>query len=87
MIFIFIYFGCPAVYGVPRTGMNLRWSCNLHCSCGNTGSFNPLWQDGIEPATWHCGNPLDPVVPQWELHNDFYIDYMLKLQNLSVWIK
>ena len=39
---------------VPRPGINLSHSCNLHRSCGNTASFNPLCQ-GLNPHL--CSDP------------------------------
>ena len=34
----FLFFGCPMAYS------DLRHSCDLHCSCGHTGSFSTLCQ-------------------------------------------
>ena len=58
----FFFFGCPMAYGVPRPGINLSRSCNLHHSCGNAGSFNPLSPAGdrtcilaLQRCCWsHC---------------------------------
>ena len=39
----FFFFSChPASGGIPRQGSDLSHSRNLHHSCGNTRSFNPL---------------------------------------------
>lgn len=51
----------------PDQGSHPSCSCNLHHSYGNTGSFNPLCQPGIEPESWHCRDTPGPVVSQWEL--------------------
>ena len=41
----FFFFGCPMAYGSSLArNLNPSHSCELHYSCGNTGSFNPLCQ-------------------------------------------
>ena len=32
------------VWKFPSQGLTLSSSCNIHCSCGNAGFFNPLCQ-------------------------------------------
>ena len=42
--------GCAhGIWKFSGQGVNLSHSCNLCCSCGNTGSFNP-WRWAREPA-------------------------------------
>ena len=49
-------------------GQGSDWShgCNLHCSCGNNRSSNPLCRVVIEPASQCSRDAADPVVPQQE---------------------
>ena len=62
------FFGRPKTYGVPRgQGSDPSCSCNLHCSCSNTGSLTHCARLGMELATQHCRDTTDPAVPQQEL--------------------
>ena len=72
-------------------------SCNLHSSCGNTGSFNPLCLVGIESVSLCCWDATDPIVPQWELQANnfwelftkggFFLFQMARIfQSLSLWL-
>ena len=47
-IFMAYAFG---IWKFPGQRLNLSCSCNLCCTCGNTGFFNPLHQAGMEPAS------------------------------------
>ena len=45
--FFFFFFGRPVHMEFPGQGSDLSRCCDLHCSCGNTGSFNPLCWAGV----------------------------------------
>lgn len=66
--FLFFFSGCPATYRVPRPGIrDPSRSCNLQCTCGNTGFLTHCVWPGIEPSSQHSQDATDPSVPQWEL--------------------
>ena len=56
LFFSFFFFPIPFMatlkaYGSSLANPNPRHSCNLHCSWGNTGSFNPLHWAGDQTCT------------------------------------
>ena len=49
----------PVAHGSsPDQGLNQSCNCELHHSCGNTGSLNPLCQAGIKLSPPQCLMPL-----------------------------
>lgn len=51
-IIIFFFLAALSHMEFPGLGSDLSYSCNLHCSCDNAGSFNPLYRrPGIKPAS------------------------------------
>ena len=56
LFFFFFYGHTCSTWKFPGQGLNLSHSCNLHCSCGNTASFNTLHRVGeliyVSAATW-----------------------------------
>ena len=76
--FFFSFFGCPQHMEFPDQGSALSCSCDLYHSCGNARSFNQLCQAGDQTyMSWHCREAADPVVPQWQLHNEEFWVLML----------
>ena len=76
--FFFSFFGCPQHMEFPGQGSALSCSCDLYHSCGNARSFNQLCQAGDQTyMSWHCREAADPVVPQWQLHNEEFWVLML----------
>ena len=48
--------------GVPGARDQIPATGETHTTVwGNTGSFNPRCQAGIEPASWHCRDTADPL--------------------------
>ena len=66
----------PAAYGrkFPSQGLNLNHSCNIHYSCGNTESLNPLHlardqtqvstENGVAEVGFltHCATTGNPMI-------------------------
>ena len=48
-------------------GLDPCLNCDLHCSCGNSGSLIYCAGPGIEPASQHSQDATDSVVPQQDL--------------------
>ena len=42
-------------------------SFKLHCSCDSITPLTLCAWSGIELASWHCRDTMEPVAPQWEL--------------------
>lgn len=65
----FFFLDCPTVYGVHGPGATSKPQLQLHLSCDDTGSFNPLHLAGDQtffpPGT--VETLANPVMPQWEL--------------------
>ena len=58
VVFKFDFFNghAPGIWKFPGQGLNLSYSCNLHRSCGNAASFNPLrWA-----RDQTCTSPSEP---------------------------
>ena len=60
----FSFLATPWHMEFPPQGSDLRPSCDLCCSCGNPGSFNPLCQVRLEPASQRCRDAAHLIVPQ-----------------------
>ena len=64
------FYGCTQ--GIWRCqGLSLTCSCDLWCSCGNAGSFNPLHQAGdgtcTSAVTWAIGVKF---LTHWSMEGD-----------------
>ena len=46
---------------------HLSHCCDLHSTCGNTGSLTLCARPGLEPASPHSRDAADLVVPQHKL--------------------
>ena len=61
---IYIYFFGGAPHGTWSSLGQVSdpsYRCDLHCSCSNARSFNPLCQAGIQPASWSCRDAANPM--------------------------
>ena len=65
--------GAPVSDRVPGPGIRSEWSCDLHCSCGNSGSLIHCARLGIEPMSQRSRDATDAVVPQQELLNYSFV--------------
>lgn len=59
-ISFFSFLAAPQYVEFLGQGLDPSGSCDLCCSCGNSGSFNPLCHPGIEPAAWCWREAADP---------------------------
>ena len=56
-VFVFVFLmAAPPAYESSRPGIELRHSCDLHHSCSNAGSFNPLCWAG-DPTHTSSSDP------------------------------
>ena len=67
IIIIFFLLATPWLMAFLDNGSDPSCSCNLCCSCANTGSLTYCAGPGIEPETQRCRDAADLVVPQQEL--------------------
>ena len=85
----FYFFFLAALQHIEFLGQGsyLSHSYNLCCSCSNVGSLTPCARPGIESASQHSHDAMDPIEPRWELCVGFY--YLLFLFTyllLNYWI-
>ena len=64
---LFYFFGCPTAYGIPGLVIRSELQLQPRPQLCNAGSFNPLCQAGIKPASWCCRDIANLVAPQQEL--------------------
>ena len=74
-VFFFVFF---FLFGPPHSNMEflgqgpyLSCNCYLCWSCSNTRSLTHCARLGIEPVSQCSRDPADPIVPQWELQNNW----------------
>ena len=67
LLFLFSFLAALRYMEFPGQGLDPSCCCDIHHSCNNAESFNPLCQASIELASWFCRYTADPVVPQQEL--------------------
>ena len=65
-----LFFGCFKPYGVARPGDQLDPQATVAAYAMAVAMPDPLTHCarlGIKPASWHCRDTANPVVPQQEL--------------------
>ena len=72
--FLFLFWPPHCIWSSQRSDLSL--SSDLHHSCSNAESFNPLCGAGIEPASWCCRDATNPVVPLQKLPTLFKNFYL-----------
>ena len=65
VLFCFV-FGHLAIYGVTRSGTRAMAGSLTHCA-----------RPGIEPVSQHSKVATNPIVPQWELHEMYFLNTVL----------
>ena len=45
---------------------------DLSRSCSNARSLTHCAGLGIEPASWHCRDAANPIVPRWKLERKYF---------------
>ena len=77
LLFVFAFWLHPQHMEVPWVGLNLSLSCDLHHSCGNTGTLTHCARLGIQPVPLQWpellqSDPLSAVPQQELLHRCFF---------------
>ena len=66
--FFFPHFWSPLGIWSSQTRDQIQATVAIYTAA--TATSDPLIayaRSEIEPASWHCRNDADPIVPQWEL--------------------
>ena len=85
--YLFIYFGCPAAYGIQaRDHILAGFSClswYLCCWCGKAVSLTYYARLELEPVSQHSRDAANPIAPQQELLEENILMSFINVSNLD----
>ena len=70
-----LFWPTQGIWSSPGQGSDLSSSCYLNCSYSNTGPLIHCARLRIEPMIQCSQDASNPILPQWELSNNFFVPF------------